>query len=156
MAFNSIFVFFNCSKYLIVLVSPTWSSWGDWGECNNTVKCGNGTQHRNKTCITSDCLPIGLTVNECVVGFGIYDLLFNDTQPCKEDCEVKNGTWSPWTVWSNCSKPCGETGGKTIRTRTCDGILNGGFECPLSIDNVTLGLNDNQTSDCFYYCPSKC
>jgi len=130
--------------------SPTWSEWGDWGVCNNSIKCGNGTQHRNKTCITSDCLPVGVR-NECQVSLFVYDLVLNDTQPCKEDCVVENGTWSAWTVWSNCSTSCG-TLGQTIRTRTCEGILNGGFECVLSIDNVTRGMNDNQTRDCFYYC----
>ena len=139
--------------FFIVLVTPNWSTWGDWGECNNSVKCGDGYQERNKTCITSNCLAAGVE-NKCVISFGKNGLILNETQACTENCTVVNGTWSQWTVWSNCSSSCGVLGGETIRTRTCEGILNGGSEC-LKTDNVTRAMHENQTMECFYYCPSK-
>ena len=77
----------------------------------------------------------------------------NQTGECKENCIVKNGNWNKWSVWSNCSTPCGEAG-TSMRTRTCEPPQNGGLECLLS-DNTTRGLNENQTSPCYYYCPSK-
>ena len=92
-------------------------------------------------------------INECIVSFGVTDLIFNETQPCIENCTVKNGTWSEWTLWPNCSSSCGVLG-QTIRTRTCEGILNGGLDC-LKTDNVTRAMHENQTVQCFYYCPSK-
>jgi len=96
-----------------VIVDGKWSEWTDWSQC--TVSCGGGTSQRSRTCKPAenggiDCVGDSVETRDC------------NTQVCPKD-----GTWSDWSPWSQCSRPCG--GGSQSRTRTCLYRAGTGSDC---------------------------
>lgn len=89
--------------------------WSPWAECDKV--CGGGKQKRVRT-ITAFPVANG---KECPPLEEDRDC---NTQTCPINCEV-----SPWSPWSDCTRPCG--GGLRKRARL---IVRqpqyGGFECP--------------------------
>ncbi|XP_074654760.1 SCO-spondin-like [Tubulanus polymorphus] len=53
--------------------------------------------------------------------------VIKDGAPIQDgDCAI-DGVYSQWAAWGTCSKRCG--GGEQTRTRTCQGVTNGGKTC---------------------------
>ncbi|XP_053377847.1 SCO-spondin-like isoform X2 [Mercenaria mercenaria] len=87
-------------------VDGHWAPWASWSKCS--VSCENGTHTRDRTCIFLDDAPHG---NNCT-GNG-SDIEGCNNGPCPVD-----GTWSDWTVWTDCTVTCGN--GTKSRNRSCD------------------------------------
>ncbi|XP_066440797.1 SCO-spondin-like [Eleutherodactylus coqui] len=90
-----------------------WSPWGSWSDCSQS--CGTGMQHRRRVCtnpssdILRQCRGEDSEVQQC---FSV-------------SCPV-DGSWTPWTTWSNCTEDCT---GVVIRRRECTPPQNGGLQC---------------------------
>ncbi|XP_068740870.1 A disintegrin and metalloproteinase with thrombospondin motifs adt-1-like isoform X2 [Montipora capricornis] len=121
-------------KPCIVMSCPVngrWSNWQAWSECSKT--CGNGTQIRLRTCTNpppkygGKCVGPNSQTKSCLV----------------KSCTV-DGRWSVWSLWSACSKTCGN--GTKTRTRHCSNPppQHGGKHCK--------GPSE-QTKNCLNKCP---
>ncbi|XP_057292100.1 uncharacterized protein LOC130614680 isoform X2 [Hydractinia symbiolongicarpus] len=91
--------------------SAQYSEWANWGLC--TKSCGSGKYQRYRECLSNTgCTGSNVDFQDCNIN------------PCPID-----GEWGDWTLFSNCSKPCGF--GKRVRTRSCDSpkAEYGGKEC---------------------------
>ncbi|XP_056407686.1 SCO-spondin-like [Hyla sarda] len=90
-----------------------WSPWGPWSDCSQS--CGSGTQSRRRVCTN----PSGDILRQCRGEE-------SEAQQCfTVSCPV-DGSWTPWTTWSNCSADCS---GVVIRRRECTPPQNGGRHC---------------------------
>ncbi|XP_077410354.1 SCO-spondin [Vanacampus margaritifer] len=96
----------------------TWTDWGMWGSCSRS--CGVGQQQRIRTFLGPG--PNGSWCDD-ILG-GNIERRFCNIKPCRVDA-----SWSRWSPWSRCDKPCG--GGRSIRTRSCSSPppKNGGKKC---------------------------
>uniref|UniRef100_A0A3Q3F4P0 SCO-spondin n=1 Tax=Labrus bergylta TaxID=56723 RepID=A0A3Q3F4P0_9LABR len=83
-----------------------WSTWTPWGQCS--VSCGAGLQSRYRFCSSPQRSGSGLPC----VGAHREDQVCVNT-PCDRD-----GGWSQWSNWTDCTKSCG--GGVKSRRRECD------------------------------------
>ncbi|XP_056307202.1 SCO-spondin-like [Danio aesculapii] len=103
-----------------------WSSWTPWGVCS--VSCGVGLQSRYRFC--SDPEPAGAGL-PCT-GARRDDRVCAST-PCTRD-----GGWSDWSSWTDCSRSCG--GGVKSRRRDCDRPIRtaDGDQCEGLDTEVTL------------------
>jgi len=89
-----------------------WSSWQEWGECQNAEFCGIGFRKRKRVITT---VPTGkgklcepLPMEEVV-----------SSPSCPGHCsghECVDGEWGLWSEWGSCSVTCGE-GGMQWRSR---------------------------------------
>ncbi|XP_057305531.1 uncharacterized protein LOC130642791 [Hydractinia symbiolongicarpus] len=113
-------------------VHGEWTAWAAWTRCNQT--CGHGVQSRNRSC--SNPFP-SLGGEKC---FGEE----KQYQACYVTCTV-NGSWSTWTAWSACNKPCGH--GNYVRTRTCTNPL------PLYGGCICKGVSKEETPCGTATCP---
>ncbi|XP_073720146.1 SCO-spondin isoform X2 [Misgurnus anguillicaudatus] len=93
-------------------VDGAWSSWTPWGLCS--VSCGAGLQSRYRFCSNPERMGTG---RPCV-GPDRQDRVCASA-PCSRD-----GGWSEWTSWTDCTKSCG--GGVRSRRRDCDRPIKGG------------------------------
>ncbi|XP_039512123.1 SCO-spondin [Pimephales promelas] len=93
-------------------VDGGWSSWTPWGVCS--VSCGAGLQSRYRFCSDPERAGSGLPC----VGSDREDRVCVSA-PCSRD-----GGWSVWSSWTDCSKSCG--GGVRSRRRDCDRPIRGG------------------------------
>ena len=87
-----------------------WSVWSSWGSCS--VSCGMGLQHRHRLC--NNPIPAG-EGKICPGDTGEVTLC--NEGPCSDD-DTRDGGWSEWVSWGDCSVTCGT--GIIHRQRTCD------------------------------------
>ncbi|XP_078377130.1 SCO-spondin-like isoform X1 [Oculina patagonica] len=87
------------------IVNGGWSNWGAWGTCSKT--CGSGFQYSRRYCNNPTpgyggkmCVGESIRTRACSVG------------SCKKD-----GGWSSWSSWGQCTGSCGT--GLQTRKRTC-------------------------------------
>nr|DBA25392.1 TPA: hypothetical protein GDO54_012926 [Pyxicephalus adspersus] len=90
-----------------------WSPWGSWSECSQS--CGPGIQTRRRACTN----PTADILRQC------RGEQSEDQQCFSVSCPV-DGSWAPWTTWSNCTQDCS---GVVIRRRECTPPQNGGRHC---------------------------
>lgn len=92
-----------------------WSVWSSWGSCS--VTCGIGLQRRDRTCSN----PYPNKYGDNCYGDA------RDEQICiLAGCS--DGVWGTWTLWTACSRSCGD--GIKSRSRACNNplpSLNGKF-----------------------------
>ena len=97
-----------------------WSGWSNWGSCSKT--CGGGTQTRTRVCNNPSPAHGGAQCSG-----DDTDSQSCNTQPCPRD-----GGWSKWGPWSQCSPECTDSGwGEKTRSRTCNNPspAYGGAQC---------------------------
>uniref|UniRef100_A0A8B9LLU8 SCO-spondin n=1 Tax=Astyanax mexicanus TaxID=7994 RepID=A0A8B9LLU8_ASTMX len=92
--------------YKLVLVNGSWSDWTPWSVCS--VSCGAGLQSRYRFCSSPELSGSGLPCMGPDRQDQVCVLL-----PCSRD-----GGWSEWTSWTDCTKSCGA--GVKSRRRECD------------------------------------
>ncbi|XP_069586533.1 SCO-spondin-like [Ranitomeya imitator] len=101
-----------------------WSLWGSWSSCSQS--CGSGAQSRRRTCTN----PSSDILRQCRGEE-------SEAQQCfLVSCPV-DGSWTPWTSWSNCTQDCG---GVVIRQRECTPPQSGGRHCSLLPGSSTSSL----------------
>ncbi|KAL3852003.1 hypothetical protein ACJMK2_015692, partial [Sinanodonta woodiana] len=105
-----------------------WSSWSNLTDCSQT--CGNGTQHRQRTCIFPNT---GADHGKNCSGSSTETLTCNNSI-----CPV-DGRWDTWSPWSTCSHTCGFA--VQHRQRTCV------FKEPTAKGHDCVG-NVQETQDC--------
>ena len=114
------------SKIHCLTVNGNYSEWSEFSPCS--VTCGNGTMKRTRNCSNpspknrgQDCSALGASeeTKSCFLG----------------ECPI-HGNYSEWSVFSNCSKICGN--GIKKRTRNCSNPKpsHGGRDC----SNLGLGI----------------
>uniref|UniRef100_A0A6Q2ZJT3 Adhesion G protein-coupled receptor B3 n=1 Tax=Esox lucius TaxID=8010 RepID=A0A6Q2ZJT3_ESOLU len=86
--------------------------WSQWSSCS--VSCGQGSQVRTRTCVSSYGSHCSGPLRESRV--------CNNTVPCPV-----HGVWEEWSPWSLCSFTCGR--GHRTRTRMCAPPQHGGRAC---------------------------
>ena len=111
------------------------SPWSVWSSCTRT--CANGTKSRKRTC--SNPAPRYGGNNCSVLGTSA------ETTNCSNPCPI-NGGYSPWSVWSSCTRTCAN--GTKSRKRTCSNPAPryGGNNCSV------LGTSA-ETTNCSNPCP---
>ncbi|XP_066544690.1 SCO-spondin [Amia ocellicauda] len=95
----------NCTE-LRCDVDGQWSVWTPWSECS--VSCGPGLQSQYRFC--SSPAPAG-------AGLPCLGLDRQDQLCLLRSCQ-RDGGWSAWSSWTDCTKSCG--GGVRSRQRECD------------------------------------
>ncbi|XP_056594756.1 SCO-spondin [Triplophysa dalaica] len=118
-------------------VDGSWSSWTPWGLCS--VSCGAGLQSRYRFCTDPVRVGYGLPC----VGPDREDRVCASA-PCSRD-----GGWSEWTSWTDCSKSCG--GGVRSRRRDCNKPITGpdGDYCEgLGTELITCNTNHCPVAPC--------
>eukprot|EP00105_Crassostrea_gigas_P005928 XP_011419685.1 PREDICTED: coadhesin isoform X2 [Crassostrea gigas] len=116
-------------------VDGNFSDWGAWTMCS--VTCGGGTRMRSRTC-TNPSPQFG--GKECSDESG-------QSENCNNiSCPVDGG-YSEWSLWAECTVPCG--GGTSMRKRTCTNPSpqHGGKQCEGEA-NETVECNTNICSIC--------
>nr|XP_014342845.1 PREDICTED: SCO-spondin [Latimeria chalumnae] len=130
-----------CTNDTCPTAECSWSRWSAWSQCSVTCDRGVQTRFRSSTSGSSDrkCLEDQSQTKHCYQGICpplcLHDNLeyhFADTWlvgECQQclctpegtycldiDCKV-DGTWTPWSPWSDCPVTCGQ--GTQIRNRAC-------------------------------------
>ena len=108
----------NCNTFPCP-VDGNYSSWSNFSICSKS--CGNGTMERRRNC--SNPKPQHGGKNCSYLGFS------KEVKSCNSfPCPI-HGNFSSWSLFSVCSKSCGN--GKKTRTRTCSNPIprNGGRNC---------------------------
>ncbi len=101
-------------------INGYFTEWSEWSGCDK--ECGGGTQIRTRTYVQAK--------------YGGTDLSLDERNKIKEarECNTQvcptNGTFTEWSAWGICSKPC--EGGIQSRTRKYIPATNGGAD--LSLD----------------------
>ncbi|XP_022795623.1 uncharacterized protein LOC111334195 isoform X1 [Stylophora pistillata] len=108
----------NCNVFPCP-IDGNYSSWSNFSVCSKS--CGNGTVERTRNCSNPepkhggmDCSPLGPP---------------KETKSCNAfSCPI-HGNFSSWSLFSDCSKSCGN--GKKTRTRLCSNPVpqHGGKSC---------------------------
>ncbi|GCC16381.1 hypothetical protein chiPu_0021853, partial [Chiloscyllium punctatum] len=83
-----------------------WSDWTPWSDCS--ISCGGGIQRRFRFCTNPRAAGNGLP---CV---GPEE----EINPCNVQQCSRAGAWGEWSLWSDCSRSCGD--GVRSRSRLCD------------------------------------
>ncbi|XP_069066851.1 SCO-spondin-like [Pleurodeles waltl] len=126
----------NCS-HLPCDADGGWSEWTPWSECSAT--CETGLQNRYRFC--TDPPPSG-TGLPC-------EGPDQENQPCNIQPCSRNGNWSEWSPWTNCTRNCGE--GIRTRVRSCDNppLLGNGDYCEgAGLEMETCNLGECPVSNC--------
>uniref|UniRef100_A0A7E4ZV76 Hemicentin-1 n=1 Tax=Panagrellus redivivus TaxID=6233 RepID=A0A7E4ZV76_PANRE len=113
----------KCQPENCVAEAGGWSDWSSWSACSK--ECGStGHQIRNRMCSN----PLPSNRGSYCVGYSF------DQRPCDTPMATcsgppRDGGWSDWAAWSECSNPC--ENGQMSRTRYCTNPrpANGGSQC---------------------------
>ncbi|XP_069738785.1 LOW QUALITY PROTEIN: SCO-spondin-like [Phaenicophaeus curvirostris] len=124
-----------------------WSAWSPWSSCSSS--CGRGTRQRFRSPSNpaasaggEPCAGPGHEEHECHEPCGHAVVATSTPEPNATIAVVATstpepnatisvlGSWSPWSPWSLCDRPCG--GGRSERSRSCSHppTQNGGTPCP--------------------------
>ncbi|XP_073996502.1 semaphorin 5c isoform X4 [Rhodnius prolixus] len=103
-----------------------WTAWSSWSACSQT--CGVAVKTRRRTCGA----PAPQHGGRVCVGQDRVEMYCHQNPPCPPDVlrPVRDGGWSPWGPWSECTAKCG--GGFRNRTRSCTNPppqQPGGLDC---------------------------
>ncbi|CAF5088956.1 unnamed protein product, partial [Rotaria sp. Silwood1] len=77
------------------------TDWTDFTPCSKSCGLGSQTRTRNFISQQPNCTDSLIEVRDCNIG-----------------CCPVDGSWSPWSQWSNCTAAC--NGGEQRRTRQCN------------------------------------
>ena len=88
-------------------INGGYSKWSEFSQCS--VSCGSGTRQRNRSC--SNPQPRHGGKNCSHLGLGV------DIEICNTNLCPIHGGFSEWTIFSKCTKSCGN--GTQQRTRKC-------------------------------------
>nr|CAD7441943.1 unnamed protein product [Timema bartmani] len=105
-------------------VHGAWTSWSAWSACSQT--CGMAVKTRRRTCGN----PAPAHGGRVCVGQDRNEIYCTSNPPCPAlTPPPRDGGWSSWDPWEECSAPCG--GGYRVRRRRCDNPApqHGGQEC---------------------------
>ncbi|XP_043543475.1 SCO-spondin-like [Chiloscyllium plagiosum] len=95
----------NCTQR-VCDVNGDWSDWTPWSDCS--ISCGGGIQRRFRFC-----------TNPRAAGNGLPCLgPEEEINPCNVQQCSRAGAWGEWSLWSDCSRSCGD--GVRSRSRLCD------------------------------------
>ncbi|XP_027005082.2 SCO-spondin isoform X2 [Tachysurus fulvidraco] len=145
----------NCTQ-VECNVDGGWTDWTPWSTCS--VSCGTGLQSRYRFCSNPERAGAGLPC----LGPDRQD------QVCVQTACSRNGGWSEWTSWTECTKSCG--GGVRSRRRACnspategDGDFCEGLKTELVACNVEhcpvtqcSDISGTVFSSCGPSCPRTC
>uniref|UniRef100_H2LGR4 Subcommissural organ spondin n=1 Tax=Oryzias latipes TaxID=8090 RepID=H2LGR4_ORYLA len=121
----------QCSQ--VNCIEGQWSEWTPWGPCS--LSCGSGIQSRYRFCASPQSSSSGLPC----LGPHRHDQVCILT-PCNRD-----GGWSQWSNWTECTKSCGW--GITSRRRECDNPI------PQGEGNYCEGLGTEVVACNTDHCP---
>lgn len=107
-----------CDTGIYCPVHGNWGQWSHFSSCS--VECGEGFQERSRLCdnpapMYGGQLCKGKDVDTVVCNTGIF-------------CPVHGG-WSVWTMWTDCSVPCGVGVQERRRSCTSPEPMYGGMFC---------------------------
>ncbi|GAA6107134.1 SCO-spondin isoform X2 [Tachysurus ichikawai] len=145
----------NCTQ-VECNVDGGWTDWTPWSTCS--VSCGTGLQSHYRFCSSPERAGAGLPC----LGPDRQD------QVCVQTACSRNGGWSEWTSWTECTKSCG--GGVRSRRRECnspategDGDFCEGLKTELVACNVEhcpvtqcSDISGTVFSSCGPSCPRTC
>ncbi|KAG9347866.1 hypothetical protein JZ751_003882, partial [Albula glossodonta] len=133
----------NCSN-VDCNVDGQWSPWTPWSACS--VTCGPGLQTHYRFCSSPSRSGSGLPC----LGPDRQD------QVCVLASCDRNGDWSQWTNWTECTKSCG--GGVRTRRRDCDNPMpeGEGDYCEGQKTEVTSCNTDHCPGTAFSSCGPSC
>ncbi|BET01798.1 Sema [Nesidiocoris tenuis] len=103
-----------------------WTSWSTWSACSQT--CGIAVKTKRRSCTN----PAPQHGGRVCVGEERYEMYCHSNPPCPAITgPVRDGGWTSWSSWSECTAKCG--GGFHTRTRSCTNPppqVPGGLDCP--------------------------
>ncbi|XP_074628437.1 uncharacterized protein LOC141886246 isoform X3 [Acropora palmata] len=119
-------------------VHGNYSSWSSFSACSKS--CGNGTSQRHRNCSSPEPKHGG---KNCSLLGPSKEINYCNNFPCPID-----GNFSAWTIFSVCSKNCGN--GTKTRTRNCTNPppAHGGKNCSdLGPSTEVISCNTHDCSD---------
>ncbi|XP_057299773.1 coadhesin-like [Hydractinia symbiolongicarpus] len=121
-------------------VNGGYGEWTHWDKC--TADCGGGWHTRTRACDSPPPSGNGKTCEE--MGYGNKE----DKKPCHTEPCNRDGGYSAWSVWTECSKTCGD--GRIERVRKCNNPKPSGKgkSCKEQGLGPTIEMDECNLKDC--------